>query len=129
MRSMARQYGVPIIYIAYALHTQPSLQEFFEHFIIIFQDLKTILDSAEHGVIYFSLGSVVKSSKMPRETVSLLLSALSKLKQTVLWKWEDDQLPNLPKNVMVKKWFPQNDILGMCTNTYFEIQICSSRVA
>ncbi|XP_060850466.1 UDP-glycosyltransferase UGT5-like isoform X2 [Rhopalosiphum padi] len=75
-------------------------------------DLKTILDSAEHGVIYFSLGSVVKSSKMPRETVSLLLSELAKLKQTVLWKWEDDQLPNLPKNVKVKKWFPQNDILG-----------------
>ncbi|CAI6360786.1 unnamed protein product [Macrosiphum euphorbiae] len=75
-------------------------------------DLKTILDSAKHGVIYFSLGSVVKSSKMPRETVSLILSELAKLKQTVLWKWEDDQLPNLPKNVMVKKWFPQNDILG-----------------
>lgn len=75
-------------------------------------DLKTILDSAEHGLIYFSLGSVVKSSKMPRETVSFLLSELAKLKQTVLWKWEDDQLPNLPKNVMVKKWFPQNDILG-----------------
>ncbi|CAH1738734.1 unnamed protein product [Aphis gossypii] len=76
------------------------------------EDLKAIMDSAEHGVIYFSLGSVVKSSKMPQETVSLLLSELAKLKQTVLWKWEDDQLPNLPKNVKVKKWFPQNDILG-----------------
>lgn len=76
------------------------------------EDLKTIMDSAEHGVIYFSLGSVVKSSKMPQETVSLLLSELAKLNQTVLWKWEDDQLPNLPKNVKVKKWFPQNDILG-----------------
>lgn len=75
------------------------------------------MDSAEHGVIYFSLGSVVKSSKMPQETVSLLLSELAKLKQTVLWKWEDDQLPNLPKNVKVKKWFPQNDILGMYANT------------
>ncbi|XP_015369013.1 PREDICTED: UDP-glucuronosyltransferase 2C1-like isoform X2 [Diuraphis noxia] len=75
-------------------------------------DLKIILDSAKHGVIYFSLGSVVKSSKMPREIVSFLLSELAKLKQMVLWKWEDDQLPDLPKNVMVKKWFPQNDILG-----------------
>jgi len=53
---------------------------------------------------------------MPQETVSLLLSELAKLKQTVLWKWEDDKLPNLPKNVMVKKWFPQNDILGMSAN-------------
>jgi glucuronosyltransferase len=84
------------------------------------------LDSAEHGVIYFSLGSVVKSSKMPRETVSLLLSELAKLKQTVLWKWEDDQLPNLPKNVKVKKWFPQNDILGIHANIKtFNISIIS----
>jgi len=92
-----------------------GILEFFHNY--TFQDLKNILDSAEHGVIYFSLGSVVKSSEMPRETVSLLLSELAKLKQTVLWKWEDDQLPNLPKNVMVKKWFPQNDILGMRINT------------
>ncbi|XP_025193262.1 UDP-glucuronosyltransferase 2C1-like isoform X2 [Melanaphis sacchari] len=86
------------------MHTRPSKP--------LPTDLKTILDSAEHGVIYFSLGSVVKSSKMPREVVSLLLSELAKLKQTVLWKWEDDQIPNLPKNVKVRKWFPQNDILG-----------------
>jgi len=85
------------------------------------------MDLAEHGVIYFSLGSVVKSSKMPRETVSFLLSELAKLKQKVLWKWEDDQLPNLPKNVMVKKWFPQNDILGMRTNTT-KLKLYSSQV-
>lgn len=96
---------------------------------ITFQDLKTILDSAEHGVIYFSLGSVVKSSKMPRETVSFLLSELAKLKQTVLWKWEDVKLPNLPKNVVVKKWFPQNDILSKRANCkYLKPLIRSSRV-
>lgn len=66
-----------------------GILEFFHNY--TFQDLKNILDSAEHGVIYFSLGSVVKSSEMPRETVSLLLSELAKLKQTVLWKWEDDR--------------------------------------
>ncbi|XP_025419747.1 UDP-glucuronosyltransferase 2B7-like [Sipha flava] len=76
------------------------------------QDLKTILDTSEHGVVYFSLGSVIQSSKMPKETVSLLLSELAKIQQIVLWKWEDDQLPNLPKNVVVRKWFPQNDILA-----------------
>lgn len=83
------------------------------YFILItLQDLKTILDTADNGVVYFSLGSVIKSSKMPRETASLLLSELAKLNQTVLWKWEDDRLPTLPSNVIVRKWFPQNDILG-----------------
>lgn len=74
--------------------------------------MKTIVESSAHGVVYFSLGSVVKSSKMPRETVSLLLAELSTVRQTVLWKWENDQLPDLPGNVIVRKWFPQNDILG-----------------
>jgi len=49
---------------------------------------------------------------MPKETVSLLLSELSKIEQTVLWKWESDEVPQLPKNVIIRKWFPQNDILG-----------------
>ncbi|XP_022179701.1 UDP-glucuronosyltransferase 2C1-like [Myzus persicae] len=76
------------------------------------EDLRQIMESAKEGVVYFSLGSVVKSSKMPKETVSLLLSELSKIEQTVLWKWEADDIPQLPKNVVVRKWFPQNDILG-----------------
>ena len=30
-----------------------------------------------------------------------------------LWKFESDTLPiDLPKNVMVKAWLPQNDLLG-----------------
>lgn len=70
------------------------------------------MDNSNQGVVYFSLGSVVKSSKMPKETVSLLLSELSKIEQTVLWKWEADEVPQLPKNVIIRKWFPQNDILG-----------------
>lgn len=70
------------------------------------------MDTAKDGVVYFSLGSVVKSSKMPVERVAQLISELSKIKQTVLWKWEDDKVPDLPKNVIVRKWFPQNDILG-----------------
>ncbi|VVC36155.1 UDP-glucuronosyl/UDP-glucosyltransferase [Cinara cedri] len=76
------------------------------------EDIKRVMDTAVHGVVYFSLGSVIKSSEMPRETVKLLLSKLANIKQTVLWKWEDDQLPDLPKNVIVRKWFPQNDILN-----------------
>lgn len=77
------------------------------------------MDTSEHGVVYFSLGSVIKSSKMSPKTISLLLSELAKIKQIVMWKWEDDQLPDLPKNVITRKWFPQNDILGK-----FKILLC-----
>jgi len=81
------------------------------------------MDNSKEGVVYFSLGSVVKSSKMPKETVSLLLSELSKIEQTVLWKWEAEDVPQLPKNVIIRKWFPQNDILG----TYLILILLISR--
>lgn len=74
------------------------------------------MDNSKEGVVFFSFGSVVQSSKMPKETVSLLLSELSKIEQTVFWKWESDDVPQLPKNVIIRKWFPQNDILGMFYN-------------
>lgn len=81
------------------------------------------MDDSDRGVVYFSLGSVVKSSKMPNETVALLLSELSKIEQTVLWKWEADQVPKLPKNVIIRKWFPQNDILGTWYSLFVNVII------
>lgn len=41
-----------------------------------------------------------------------MLTALAELPYNVLWKWETDHLPGQPKNVMTKKWLPQQDILG-----------------
>lgn len=74
--------------------------------------IDSFLNGAEHGAIYFSLGSYVQSSLMPKEKVKEILTAFSKIKQRVLWKWEDDNIPDLPKNVMVSKWMPQSDILA-----------------
>lgn len=34
------------------------------------------------------------------------------LKQRVLWKYEDESLGDIPANVMIRKWMPQNDILA-----------------
>lgn len=79
------------------------------------------MDESVRGVVYFSMGSVVKSSKMPPEIVSLFLSEFSKIEQTVLWKWELDEVPQLPKNVIIRKWFPQNDILGLKNSFYQSI--------
>ena len=30
----------------------------------------------------------------------------------ILWKWDEDNIADLPKNVMIKKWVPQQDILA-----------------
>ncbi|CAG9834237.1 unnamed protein product [Diabrotica balteata] len=75
-------------------------------------DLKKYLDEAKHGVIYFSMGSNLKSAEMTQETKDALMKAFSKRKESVLWKFEDDSLPGKPKNVRIEKWLPQSDLLA-----------------
>lgn len=76
------------------------------------KDLQTFLDEAKDGVIYFSLGTVVQSSKLPKDKLKAFLDSFKTLKQRVLWKFEDESLADIPSNVMVRKWMPQNDILA-----------------
>ncbi|KAJ8928775.1 hypothetical protein NQ314_018633 [Rhamnusium bicolor] len=41
-----------------------------------------------------------------------ILKAFGKLKQKVLWKWDEDDIPEKPANIKLGKWFPQQDILA-----------------
>ncbi|KAH8295862.1 hypothetical protein KR018_004803 [Drosophila ironensis] len=75
-------------------------------------DLQSFLDKAQHGVVYFSLGSYMKSTDMPPEKTALILKAFGQLKQKVIWKYENDSIGDLPANVLIRKWMPQNDILA-----------------
>nr|ANI22002.1 UDP-glycosyltransferase 40F3 [Spodoptera exigua] len=75
------------------------------------EDLKKIMDNAKNGVIYFSLGSNLKSKNLPDELKKGLLEVFGGLKQTVLWKFEEN-LPNQPKNVHIVQWAPQQSLLA-----------------
>ncbi|CAH1173989.1 unnamed protein product [Phaedon cochleariae] len=75
------------------------------------QDLQDIMDSAKNGVILFSLGTNVRSDKMSSEKRNNILKAFSKMNQTVLWKFESN-ITNYPKNVIIRKWTPQTEILA-----------------
>jgi glucuronosyltransferase len=74
--------------------------------------LEDYLNEAEHGVIYFSMGSMIRGDTLPSEKRDALMQAFSELPQRVLWKWEADSLPGQPKNVKIAKWLPQFDILS-----------------
>lgn len=78
---------------------------------MIFQDLQKLLDENTHGVVYVNFGSNVQSSELPAEKRDAFLNVFRKLKHTVLWKWEDDNLPNKPDNLVVRDWMPQKEIL------------------
>jgi len=70
------------------------------------------MNSAINGVVYFSFGSVIKLTQLPKTELDIFLRQLGKMKQTVLFKWESDDDLDCPPNVIVRKWFPQADILG-----------------
>ncbi|XP_061379743.1 UDP-glucosyltransferase 2-like isoform X1 [Danaus plexippus] len=75
------------------------------------KDLQKLMDEAKHGVIYFSMGSNLKSEDMSESMKKSLLAMFSKLKQTVIWKFESD-LDKVPANVHLVKWAPQQSILA-----------------
>lgn len=75
-------------------------------------DVKYILDNSPNGVIYFSMGSNIQSTTLPPEKLDALLKTFAKFNLKVLWKWEDEVFPNKPDNVVIRKWWPQEDILA-----------------
>lgn len=76
------------------------------------KELKAFLDNATEGVIYFSLGTNVKSKYLPESKKKVLINTLTKLPYKVLWKFEDDEIKNKSGNVRIEKWLPQQDLLG-----------------
>ncbi|XP_020829002.1 UDP-glucuronosyltransferase 1A7-like isoform X3 [Phascolarctos cinereus] len=66
--------------------------------------------SGEHGVVVFSLGSMV--SEIPMTKAMEIAEALGTIPQTVLWRYTGKPPSNLAKNTKLVKWLPQNDLLA-----------------
>lgn len=76
------------------------------------KDIEEFISSAEHGVVLFSLGSNLKPSNMNDEKKKAIIGALSRLKQKVLWKWDDESLKLDESRFFIRKWLPQDRILA-----------------
>ena len=79
---------------------------------LFYQDIQTFIDEAQHGVILFTFGSVVKMSSLPLHQRRAFLDVFASIPQRVIWKYEEP-IKDLPENIMISKWLPQRDILGM----------------
>jgi glucuronosyltransferase len=81
------------------------------------KDLEDFVNGAgDDGFILMSFGSVLRGSELPEATRKVMISAFGRLKQRVLWKWEDDAgIKDLPPNVRLSAWLPQQDLLGKKT--------------
>lgn len=76
------------------------------------KDIREFIESAEQGVVLFSLGSNLKPSNMNDDKQRAIIGALSRLKQKVLWKWDDESLNVDKSRFLVRKWLPQDSILA-----------------
>ncbi|XP_048200445.1 UDP-glucuronosyltransferase 1A5 isoform X3 [Perognathus longimembris pacificus] len=66
--------------------------------------------SGEHGIVVFSLGSMV--AEIPEKKAMAIAEALGQIPQTVLWRYTGRRPSNLANNTILVKWLPQNDLLG-----------------
>uniref|UniRef100_A0A8C5M704 UDP-glucuronosyltransferase n=1 Tax=Leptobrachium leishanense TaxID=445787 RepID=A0A8C5M704_9ANUR len=71
---------------------------------------KIMQDSGDHGVVVFSLGSMVKN--MSYERSNIIAAALSQLPQKVIWRYTGKRPDALGENTFMFEWIPQNDLLG-----------------
>uniref|UniRef100_A0A3Q3VW93 UDP-glucuronosyltransferase n=1 Tax=Mola mola TaxID=94237 RepID=A0A3Q3VW93_MOLML len=67
-------------------------------------------DSGDDGFIVFTLGSMVPS--MPEDRAKEFFDAFRQIPQKVLWRYTGTPPADLPKNVKLMKWLPQNDLLA-----------------
>ncbi|KAM6948861.1 UDP-glucuronosyltransferase 1-2-like [Aplochiton taeniatus] len=74
------------------------------------QDLEAWVSTGQHGFIVFTLGSLVSS--MPEGLTAIFLEAFRQIPQKVLWRHSGPYPDNIPENVKMMKWLPQNDLLA-----------------
>lgn len=78
------------------------------------------LDNAREGVIYFSFGTNVGPKSVNETLRQEILNAFRELPYKVLMKFKAE-LKDVPKNVNVQKWVPQQDILRKLNIHYIKI--------
>ncbi|XDB51441.1 hypothetical protein ABFV05_005057 [Capra hircus] len=69
-----------------------------------------VQSSGEHGIVVFTLGSMV--TNMTEERANMIASALAEIPQKVLWRHDGKKPDTLGPNTRLYKWVPQNDLLG-----------------
>ncbi|XP_058826485.1 UDP-glucosyltransferase 2-like isoform X1 [Topomyia yanbarensis] len=75
-------------------------------------DLQRFMDRSQHGVIYFSLGTLIRSNSINARNLKIFVDTFKSLKYDVLWKCDSEVDLNGTSNIRVAQWLPQQDLLA-----------------
>lgn len=77
-------------------------------------DIESFINASKSGAILFSLGSNFRSDSMNLHTQKMFINAFRQLPDYhFLWKFESEMVSSqLPKNVLIRPWLPQSNILA-----------------
>ena len=79
-------------------------------------DWKKLADSAQHGIILFSMGTVSNTTQMPEDMKQIFIDAFEHFPDyQFIWKvtkLEDVKLKPESKNIHLTTWVPQRSLLS-----------------
>ncbi|XP_037302846.1 UDP-glucosyltransferase 2-like [Manduca sexta] len=83
-------------------HTRKPIPHYIERF----------MNESEHGVVLLSFGSLIKTATIPKHKEEMIVRTLSKIKQRVIWKYEDSgEEGTITGNILRVRWLPQYELL------------------
>lgn len=76
-------------------------------------DIREFIEAGKKGSVLFSLGSNIRSDLLTKEQQQMFVEAFAQYSElNYLWKFESNIDIDLPPNVRIIPWVPQNDILA-----------------
>lgn len=72
------------------------------------------MNSSKKGTILFSFGSIIRGDDLSLDKQKLLIKIFNEFTDyNFLWKFESNiTVDELPKNVQIRQWIPQFDVLA-----------------
>lgn len=76
--------------------------------------MEFFLNSTKKGTILFSFGSITRGDNLSLEKQQLFFRLFDEFPDyNFIWKFESNITVNeLPKNVLIRSWIPQSDVLA-----------------
>lgn len=78
------------------------------------KDIEEFLVKGKKGSVVMTLGTNLRSDMIGEQRIKMIVEAFREIPDyNFIWKFEtSEMLPNLPSNVKISDWLPQNDILA-----------------